>query len=65
MNVRKIKDNIMKGTIVGIASFNIVIVFLIFMFILRNSLKFFNMVPASDFFFGKVWINHINKQVWL
>jgi phosphate transport system permease protein len=47
----------MKGTIFGIASFNILIVFAIFMFIFKNSMKFFNLVPARDFFLGKVWIS--------
>lgn len=57
MNIRKTKDSFMKGTIFGIASFNILIVFAIFMFIFKNSMKFFNLVPAKDFFFGKVWIS--------
>ena len=38
-SIRKIIDNTMKGTVVGIAGFNIIIVFLIFLFILTNSLK--------------------------
>lgn len=57
MEIRKVIDKTMKGTIIGIAGFNIVIVFLIFLFILTNSMKFFSHVPTSDFFFGKVWVS--------
>lgn len=57
MNIRKVKDNVMKGTIFAVASFNIIIVFSIFMFIFTNSLKFFNRVPGREFFFGRVWIS--------
>lgn len=57
MDIRKVIDKTMKGTIVGIAGFNIVIVFLIFLFILTNSLKFFKDIPLTDFFFGKEWIS--------
>lgn len=57
MDIRKIVDKTMKGTILGIAGFNIVIVFLIFLFILTNSLKFFKDIPLTDFFFGKDWIS--------
>ncbi len=57
MDIRKIIDKTMKGTVVGIAGFNIIIVFLIFLFILTNSLKFFHDVPLKDFFFGREWIS--------
>lgn len=57
MDIRKLVDNTMKKTIIGVAGFNIIIVFLIFVFILTNSLKFFNNVPFSEFFFGKEWIS--------
>lgn len=57
MYIRKLKDKTMKGTIFGIAGFNIILVFMIFMFIFTNSMKFFNQIPASEFFFGKVWIS--------
>lgn len=60
MNARKIKDKIMRGIIISIASFNIIIVFLIFMFIFRNSLKFFNIHSVSQFFLGRVWISLSN-----
>lgn len=55
MEIRKVIDKTMKGTIIGVAGFNILIVFLIFLFIFTNSLKFFHNVPLSDFFFGKDW----------
>lgn len=57
MDLRKVIDKTMKGTIIGIAGFNIIIVFLIFLFILTNSLKFFQNVPLGSFFFGKEWIS--------
>lgn len=57
MNIRKTKDRFMKGSIFGIAAFNILIVFAIFMFIFKNSMKFFNLIPAGDFFLGKIWIS--------
>lgn len=57
MDIRKIIDKTMKGTVVGIAGFNIIIVFLIFLFILTNSLKFFHAVPLKDFFLGREWIS--------
>lgn len=57
MEIRKVIDKTMKGTIVGIAGFNIIIVFLIFLFILTNSMKFFSHIPFTDFFFGKQWVS--------
>jgi len=57
MDIRKFIDKTMKGTVVGIAGFNIIIVFLIFLFILTNSVKFFHNVSITDFFFGKEWIS--------
>lgn len=57
MEIRKVIDKTMKGTIIGIAGFNIIIVFLIFLFILTNSMKFFSHIPFSDFFFGKDWVS--------
>lgn len=57
MDIRKFIDKTMKGTVVGIAGFNIVIVFLIFLFILTNSLKFFHEIPLKDFFLGREWIS--------
>lgn len=57
MEIRKVIDKTMKGTIIGIAGFNIIIVFLIFLFILTNSMKFFSHIPFTDFFFGKDWVS--------
>lgn len=57
MEIRKVIDKTMKGTIIGIAGFNIIIVFLIFLFILTNSMKFFSHIPFTDFFFGKQWVS--------
>lgn len=57
MNIRNIKDVVMKKTIFGVAGFNIIIVFAIFIFILTNSLDFFKEIPAGDFFLGKKWIS--------
>ena len=57
MEIRKVIDKTMKGTIVGIAGFNIIIVFLIFLFILTNSMKFFSHIPFTDFFFGRDWVS--------
>lgn len=55
MDKRKIIDKSMKGLINSVAVFNILIVFLIFMFVFTNSVKFFNMYPISKFLTGKEW----------
>lgn len=55
--IRRIKDRGMKHLLFGIGVSNIVIIFLIFLFILLNGLKFFNSYSATDFFFGKKWIS--------
>lgn len=57
MDIRKLKDKTMKGTIFSIAGFNILLVFMIFMFVFTNSLKFFGHISPKDFFLGKVWIS--------
>lgn len=54
---RKFKDSVMKYIIYGVAAFNIVIVFLIFLFIFINSLKFFEGYSITKFFSGKEWIS--------
>lgn len=56
MSLRKIIDKFMKFFIFLIGSFNVVIVFLIFLFILTNSLKFFEGSSLTKFFFGTEWI---------
>lgn len=61
MNLRKIVDKFMKHCIFLIGGFNVVIVFLIFLFILTNSMKAFEEVPFSKFFFGKEWISLSEK----
>ena len=51
--LRKVKDNGMKHILFGIGISNIVIIFLIFLFIVVNGLKFFSSYSVTDFFFGK------------
>ena len=55
--LRKVKDNGMKHILFGIGISNIVIIFLIFLFIVVNGLKFFSSYSVTDFFFGKKWIS--------
>ncbi len=57
MRLRKFKDEFMKGSIFGIAGFNIVLVFMIFFFVFLNSLNFFEKVSIKDFFLGREWIS--------
>ena len=56
-SIRKFKDNSMKHLLFGIGVSNIIIIFLIFIFILSNGIKFFNSYSIFDFFFGKKWIS--------
>ena len=56
-SIRKFKDNSMKHLLFGIGVSNIIIIFLIFLFILSNGIKFFNSYSVSDFFLGKKWIS--------
>lgn len=60
-SLRRFWDKFMKffNTTIGVS--NIIIVFLIFLFILSNSMKFFNMYPAGKFFFGTEWISLSHK----
>jgi phosphate transport system permease protein len=58
---RKFKDVFMKKTIFGVAGFNILLVFMIFLFIFTNTLKFFKEYPMSEFFLGKQWISLSDK----
>lgn len=55
MEKRKLIDKVMKNTINLVALFNIIIIFSIFLFILKNSLKFFKDYSIMDFFGGKDW----------
>lgn len=52
---RKIVNTSMSGLVRLIAIFNIVIVFMIFLFIFFNSLGFFEKYPIFKFLFGKDW----------
>ena len=52
---RKVIDKLMKMIINVIARFNILIIFSIFLFILKNSLKFLKDYSITDFFGGKDW----------
>ena len=61
MNLRKIVDKCMKYCIFLIGGFNVVIVFLIFLFILTNSIKAFEDVSLSKFFLGREWISLSEK----
>ncbi|WP_300342950.1 phosphate ABC transporter permease subunit PstC [Fusobacterium sp.] len=55
--IRKFKDGVMKHLLFGIGVSNIIIIFLIFLFILSNGIKFFNSYSVTDFIFGKKWIS--------
>lgn len=57
MDIRKFKDKTMKNVIFGVAGFNIIIVFLIFMFVVTNSMKFFGHYSPAKFFGGIKWIS--------
>ncbi len=56
-SIRKIKDSGMKHLLFGIGISNIIIIFLIFLFILLNGIKFFDSYEIFDFLFGKKWIS--------
>lgn len=56
-SIRKVKDSSMRYTLFGIGVSNIVIIFLIFLFIFLNGIKFFKHYPLSEFLFGTRWIS--------
>lgn len=56
-SIRKFKDTSMKHILFGVGISNIVIIFLIFLFIFLNGIKFFGSYSAKDFFFGTKWIS--------
>lgn len=56
-SIRKIKDSGMKHLLFGVGVSNIIIIFLIFLFIVLNGAKFFDTYAISDFLFGKKWIS--------
>ena len=59
-SIRKTKDIGMKYTLFGIGVSNIIIIFLIFLFIFFNGIKFFSEYPISKFLFGTKWISLSN-----
>ena len=56
-SVRKLKDSSMKYTLFGIGISNIIIIFLIFLFIFLNGVKFFIHYSLLEFLFGTRWIS--------
>ncbi|MDU1911958.1 phosphate ABC transporter permease subunit PstC [Fusobacterium sp.] len=56
-SIRKVKDSAMRHTLFGIGVSNIVIIFLIFLFIFLNGIKFFKHYSLSEFLFGTRWIS--------
>lgn len=58
---RKTKDKIMEVFHIFIGAFNILLIILIFLFIFKNSLEFFEKVPLKDFLFGREWISLSDK----
>lgn len=56
-SVRKVKDSSMKYTLFGIGISNIIIIFLIFLFIFLNGVKFFKHYSLLEFLFGTRWIS--------
>lgn len=56
-SIRRFKDSSMKHILFGVGVSNIIIIFLIFLFIFSNGMKFFVHYSAKDFFFGAKWIS--------
>ena len=56
-SIRRFKDSSMKHILFGVGVSNIIIIFLIFLFIFSNGMKFFSHYSAKDFFFGTKWIS--------
>ena len=56
-SIRKTKDTGMKYLLFGVGTSNIIIIFLIFLFIFLNGVKFFKEYPISNFLFGTKWIS--------
>lgn len=56
-SIRRFKDSSMKHVLFGVGVSNIIIIFLIFLFIFSNGMKFFGHYSAKDFFFGAKWIS--------
>ena len=59
-SIRKAKDIGMRYTLFGIGISNIVIIFLIFLFIFLNGIVFFKEYPVKEFLFGTKWISLSN-----
>lgn len=56
-SIRKVKDSSMKHILFGVGISNIIIIFLIFLFIFLNGIKFFQHYPVGSFLFGTKWIS--------
>ena len=56
-SIRRFIDSSMKHILFGVGVSNIIIIFLIFLFIFSNGMKFFSHYSAKDFFFGAKWIS--------
>ncbi len=56
-NSRKFKDLFMKKFLFGTGVLNILFIFMIFLFIFVNGMKFFETSSATAFFTGKRWIS--------
>lgn len=56
-SIRKVKDSSMRHILFGVGISNIIIIFLIFLFIFLNGIKFFQHYPVSKFIFGTKWIS--------
>ena len=56
-SIRRFKDSSMKHILFGVGVSNIIIIFLIFLFIFSNGMKFFGHYSAKDFFLGAKWIS--------
>ena len=56
-SVRKVKDSSMRHILFGVGISNIIIIFLIFLFIFLNGIKFFQHYSAGKFIFGTKWIS--------
>lgn len=58
---RKDEDNKTKKLVYGVATLNIIVVFLIFFFIFINSIKFFSQYSVFKFFLGTEWVSLSHK----
>lgn len=61
MTLRKVNDRLMKYVNGAVGISNILIVFMIFLFIFSNGLKFFEKYPVGKFLTGTEWISLSGK----